>query len=43
MKSNPQHRRQVNKQALKHKTKEAAGKQFSGAALEFTGNGSFFF
>lgn len=23
MKSNPQHRRQVNKQALKHKTKEA--------------------
>lgn len=36
MKSNPQHRRQVNKQALKHKTKEAARKQFSGAALSFT-------
>lgn len=33
MKSNPQHRRQVNKQALKEKTKEAARKQFSGAAL----------
>lgn len=28
MKSNPQHRRQVNKQALKDETKEAARKQF---------------
>lgn len=37
MKSNPQHRRQVNKQALKDETKEAARKQFSGAALSFTG------
>lgn len=33
MKSNPQHRQQVNKQALKDETKEAARKQFSGAAL----------
>lgn len=33
MKSNPQHRRRVNKQALKHETKEAARKQFSVAAL----------
>lgn len=33
MRSNPQHRWQVNKQALKHETKEAARKQFSDAAL----------
>lgn len=36
MKSKPRRRRQVNKQALQDETKEAAGKQFSGAALSFT-------
>lgn len=43
MKSNPQHRPQVNKQALKDETKEAARKQFSGAALSFTGKVFLFF
>lgn len=33
MKSNPHHRRQVNKQALKDETEEAARKQFRSAAL----------
>lgn len=36
MKSKPRRRRQVNKQALQDETKEAARKQFSGAALSFT-------
>lgn len=36
MKSKPRHRRQVNKQALQNETKEAARKQFGGAALSFT-------
>lgn len=36
MKSKPRRRQQVNKQALQDETKEAARKQYSGAALSFT-------